>query len=1741
MGNKLVLLVISLNNLRIAMQITDILSKFAAMSPTVREKGKLFEKFIREFYRLKPNSDLTEVWLWSDWPLAASGKDTGIDLVGKTFDGEYWAIQCKFYDPQSTIAKPDIDSFLAASSKTFLDESGAPRSFAYRLVVATCPLGPNADSTLNGQNPPAGCLNALELDYDGINWDVFWNEFDRQFVSSDAAAAGAAADSTLQHLESSVRQEKKQLRPHQQQAFDDVLKGFQTHDRGKLIMACGTGKTFTSLRIAEGVVPPGGTVLYLVPSLALIAQTLRGWTVDAERPMRPMLVCSDAQVHEQDARRKSLNDETVVSVADLAHPATTKPDVLVARWNRLRELSEQAQDNAMTVVFSTYQSLQVIADAQAGSAAGTLPPFDLIICDEAHRTTGVTLSGSDESAFVRIHDNNQIQGKKRLYMTATPRLYGESAKKSMKEKDADAVICSMDDVQLYGPEFHRLGFGKAVDEELLTDYRVIVLTIDEEYTRKMSTLLSLGISDAEARTEDGEIQIDDVSKILGCWSGLCKRSKYILPDGTSTNDFSFDPEPMKRAVAFCSTIKNSRDLITPAFERITERASESEETCGAVRAHVRHIDGTFGANERKNLLDWIKAEPEAGTCRILSNVRCLSEGVDVPSLDAVLFLSPRNSQVDVVQSLGRVMRKSPGKKYGYIILPVAIPANKRADEVLNDNKRYRVVWEVLRALRAHDERFNVWINQLQFNDKVNPDKNKGLFGAPDNLKSDNAGTETVQGDEQLTFEMDFQDAQKNIIARVVQKCGQKDYLEEWAKEIALIAAGQIDQIREKLTHPTDEQKKAFDEFVKKLQTEINPSVDQAQAIEMLTQHFVTKPVFDALFSDYSFVKNNVVSQAIQTVLDAFQPQETDEEKQKLADFYREIRYKVEGITSSHGKQQVIIKLYDQFFRAAFPKVAEKLGIVYTPIEVVDFIVHSVEYILKKHFRRRLSNKTVHILDPFTGTGTFIVRLIQSGLIDKADFRRKINSELHANEIVLLAYYIAAINIEEAIHEAQTKNDSRTIDYEPFPGIVLTDTFQLNERPLPEDPNLFGEDNPNADNSERIIKQRRKQIEVIIGNPPYSVGQGSANDNNQNLKYPKLDKRVEETYVAASSAILKNSLYDSYIKAFRWASDRIEKNGVVAFVTNGGWIDGNATSGFRKCLLEEFSDIYLFNLRGNARTSGELRRKESGNVFGIGTRTPITITVLVKAPGSAGFQSASKNQDGGVPCSPKCRIHYYDIGDYLTREKKLALIKQFHSIEFVPWEEITPNEHGDWINQRGDEFPNFYVLGAKNGESAKPENAVTFFEPVYSGGMKTNRDSWVYNYSQSELFKNIHSMLSVYNQQVSDYSQKLLNTPDMKIDDVIDRNPRNIAWTVNLEKGMERQERIDPSDSNTITLYRPFCKQLLYYDKKLIERPGLYSLLFPTLSTNNLVICVPGIGSNKDYTVLISDSMPCYDTIDKSQCFPLYYYEPVSDGLELNEGETAIDGYVRRDGITDAILAKAREKYASTPHSSLLTPNSSPTTSHSSLLTPNSISKEDIFYYVYGILHHPTYREKFAPDLKKSLARLPLVSKYEDFKAFSEAGRKLAELHLNYDDPQKLRSVLKRISKDVRTPFNWVDTKIVNRNVHETNDAVLYNVNKMRFDKSGKEPDKTKIVYNAYISIEDIPLEAYEYVVNGKSALEWIMERYAVTTNKDSGIINDPNQWNDGKTPRYIVDLIQSVVTVSVNTMRIVRSLPGWEE
>lgn len=1637
-------------------------------APTNSERGTKFEQLMVRYFQLDPMlaQQYDEVWRWTDWPGRDGKPDTGIDLVARERDtGALTAIQCKFYEPTHTLAKGDIDSFFTASGK---------KPFTNRVIISTTDRwGKNAEDALDGQNVPVQRIGLAEIAESPIDWDIAWPAGELQVGLSEA--------------------KRHEPRTHQQDAIDAVFGGFEAgNDRGKLIMACGTGKTFTALKIAERTATENGgsaKILFAVPSISLLSQTLREWTAQTQLELRAFAVCSDTKVS------RSAED---VAVHDVAIPVTTDAATLV------QEMGHRKRAKGLTVVFTTYQSLPVVAKAQTQG----VDAFDMVICDEAHRTTGVTLFGDDESNFVKVHDATYLKADRRLYMTATPRIFDESVREKADEHSAE--LSSMDDEDKFGPEFHRLSFGDAVERGLLTDYKVIVLTVDEGLVASPLQQQLAG--------EFSELRLDDASKIVGCWNGLAKRAGKT-PDGTG---FAPGEVPMRRAVVFAKDIAASKEVaeVFPSVvDAYRDLLAENENDGHAVSStnldlacSVHHVDGTFNALQRNAELAWLKAPVPEGECRILTNARCLSEGVDVPALDAVLFLNPRNSVVDVVQSVGRVMRKADNKDYGYIILPVAVPAGVSPSQALSDNQRFKVVWQVLNALRAHDDRFNAMVNSIALNstaadkkvgkgtsmlmgDHIGPvsDYDESVGGTGTSEPSDPVGTDTAPGaGGQLAQQMalfSLSEWQEAIVAKIVDKVGTRAYWEDWAADVADIAAAQITRIRALLDGADPEVAAAFELFHQGLKDNLNDSISRDDAISMLSQHLITKPVFDALFAEHDFASHNPVSRVMQAMVDTLGDSGLEAETAKLEGFYASVRVRAAEVTTADGKQKVIAELYEKFFRIGFKKQSEALGIVYTPVEVVDFILRAADQASREAFGRGLTDEGVHVLDPFTGTGTFMTRLLQSGLIAPGDLVRKYANELHANEIMLLAYYIAAVNIESTYHALIGTDSAST--YSPFEGIVLADTFQITEDGDSLDAVMFPQ------NNDRIVRQNTIPINVVIGNPPYSVGQTSANDLNANIGYPTLDSRIADTFAKRSTATNKNSLYDSYLRAFRWATDRIGDSGVVAFVSNGGWIDGNTADGVRLSLADEYSSIYVYNLRGNQRTAGELSRKEGGKIFGSGSRNTVAILIGVKNPAHTG----------------SCEIYYRDIGDYLTREDKLRIVND-SGLASINWQTITPNAHGDWVNQRNDEYLTWPAIGEKTNPTAP-----TVFA-TYSSGLKTGRDAWCYNSSRASLVESIGTFTAQYRyvqNRFAGYCTELgeakpsqdTATAFLAANTDLTRTGK-ISWNRGLRNDLAKGTDIAFSEASVrLGSYRPFNRQWSYLDRRVNDMIYQLPALFPTPHHKNLGFYVVGTGSDKPFSVLMTDSIPdlSFWGSGSGQFFPRWtYVQAESADGELDFASDATDeadeyGYRRVDNITDGI----HELYRTT--------------------VCDQVTKDDVYFYVYGLLHDPAYRGAYSADLKKMLPNIPTPETRERFEQFVAAGRRLADLHVGYESAE---------------PYD-LDVQLRTDAVAE--DRETWRVSKMKWGKK-KDPetgksvdDVTTIIYSPKVTIKGIPEDAERYMLGSRSALAWIIRQYQVKTDPASGIVNDPNDWCDERDdPTYIVDLIKRVTTVAVTTTEIVDGL-----
>ena len=1613
------------------------------------EQGTIFEDFCKMILEKAPffADDVNEVWTWKEFPGNAGMHDTGVDLVVLDKQGTYWAVQCKFYNRDSKVSKASIDSFISASNRPFIID-GKTYNYSQRLVFSTTDdISENASGlfTTIGPDIIRDC---------GIDWGNFsFDDIEKISIFS-----------------------KKTPKEHQKEAIEDVMKGFETNDRGRLVMACGTGKTFTSLEIVEALYKKFSAdtnndfknfnVLYLVPSIALLSQTIVEWKTQQTfgTTVRTFGVCSD-QTAGQTKRNRKDADEILVQ---MPIPATTDINRIQKKYT-----SKRCRVN---IFFSTYQSIDVISNL----AKKCNITFDIAICDEAHRTIGsYKASGEDLSNFVKIHKDSFVPCKKRLYMTATQKIYSTSAKQDAK--DGGYEVYSMDDESIYGPLFHYLSFGEAVSKGLLTDYRLVVLTIRKQDVVKLKL------------PQTAFANLDDASRIVGSLSALSK-----IPSDLNPSEFKLDPKPMKRAVAFCSTIAQAKS-IAESYNRLKNDSclgKDYMEGQNFVIPMAKLITGQDNTKEKNKMLDWLRGignnTIEDGTCHILTNARCLSEGVDVPSLDSVIFMAKKRSQVDIIQAVGRVMRKFGSgneKIYGYIIIPVVINDEKLTDATLSNNEDYKVVWQVVQALRSHDERLDTQINKIGVTGKM-PDciccidtfippvaKSKAIVGslkaeAREGFDSDDPSIADRMAQDfkvSLPSEDELRSNEQLFSARLVKNCGNRLYWEDWSKNIGDVTNNIALKIEQQISTDTKVQN-AFNKFTKNFKALLNPGISDKDCVNMLSEHIVTLPVLKAIFNENSMIDLNPVTQIMESMVKKLKGLES--EIKALEPFYDSVRKTVTGVTSKEGRQEIIRKLFEKFFKYALPSSAEKFGIVYTPIEIVDFIINSVSDVLKNEFNESIANKGVKILDPFTGTGTFIVRVLDKlkslGISDE-DFTHKYNHDIWTNEIMLLAYYISLINIEDTYGKIVGK-------FSPFNHDVLTDTFELEEKKSKNyQPVLFEEDDFKIAN-EKADEEQAQDIRIIIGNPPYSVGQKNAMDNNSNTSYPNLDERISSTYGSNINSGLIKGLYDSYVRAFRWASDRVGDNGVISFVSNGSYVDNLSFSGFRRELLKEFNHVYVFNLRGNQRTQGELSRKEGGKVFGSGSRNTICIITLIKHKG--------KPFDGFV--------HYKDIGDYLSREEKLKILKESESISNLEWENIYPDKRNDWINQTNEEFEKLLPLV----KSEKNNTSFSLYDGNVSIGVMAARDDWVIGFNSKIILDNMKTFVETFNNEQNRILTLLKQSKIISSKEKLDFAKRNVTfdktkikWSEDLVKRLLRGHSIKIDDNIRDIMYRPFVKKKLYFDPIVLDRIGKWLNITPTKNDRNLNITFSVPPLKKTFSALAINIISDIHCMEQAQSIPV---EWINDNTQGSLFEFA--GFDQNeDTLNDKALSLFKERYGD-----------------------KSITSSSVFSYIYAVLNSKSYREKYSNNLGKEMPKIPFL---KDFEKWSEIGKKLIDLHLNYEKAPAYQEV-----------------KIEYKKKDMTKDD--YRVTKIKFLSKDR---KDTIIFNDNITISNIPLEAYDYVVNGRSPLEWVMDQYQYTVDKESGIIDDPNLYDEEKGGKYVFDLILSLITVSLETQKLIKELPEYKE
>ncbi|MFP6022494.1 type ISP restriction/modification enzyme [Helicobacter pylori] len=1565
--------------------------------PNSRHKGSLFEKISKRFLLEHDSANEYEsIDLWGDWKLRGKERDRGIDIVIQTTSKEYIAVQCKFH--QNSISLNDIATFLAQ-----LQSGVGEVRFKKGIIISTSHLTSEALKAIEQIRSTGMGIDIDEItEEDFIYSRIDWEKLDPTKTEDELPLC-----------------DKKKPRSHQTEAIEETKKYFSDpkNARGKLIMACGTGKTYTSLKIMEALDPK--ITLFLAPSIALLSQTFREYAKEKSYPFYASIVCSDDKVGKS---KDKDNDDIKFSELPIK-PSTRLEDIL--------SVYEKAQkENKRFIIFSTYQSALRIKEAQEAGLNG----IDLIICDEAHRTVGAMYSSNerdDKNAFTLCHSDENIKAKKRLYMTATPKVYSESSKAKAKEKDN--VIYSMDDAEIFGEEIYTLNFSKAIALDLLTDYKVIILAVRKENLSGVTNSVNKKISQLKAKgtkLDKKLINNEFVCKIVGTHKGLAKQDLIVLDDENKEDNNlqnQYDTAPSQRAISFCKSIQTSKN-IKDSFETIMECYDEElkKKSFKNLQIKIDHIDGTMNCKDRLEKLEKLN-EFQPNTCKVLSNARCLSEGVDVPALDSIVFFDGKSAMVDIIQAVGRVMRKAKHKKRGYIILPIALEESeiKNLDEAVN-NTNFKNIWKVIKALRSHDPSL---VDEATFKEKIK------IFGSDDGKK---------QNDEKTLFDaillQDLADAMYNVMPT---KLGDRNYWENFTKKTGNIAR----TLNNRLKMIFDKNPEFFHGFLDSLRENIHQNIKEDEALDMITSHIITKPIFDALFGDNI---QNPIAKALDKMVQKLSTLGLEGETKDLKNLYESVKTEALHAKSQKSQQELIKNLYNTFFKEAFKKQSEKLGIVYTPIEVVDFILRATNGILKKHFNTDFNDKNITIFDPFTGTGSFIARLLskENALISDEALKEKFQKNLFAFDIVLLSYYIALINITQA---AQNRDSS----LKNFKNIALTDSLdyleeKTNKGVLP----LYEDLKENKDIKDTLAGQN---IRVIIGNPPYSAGAKSENDNNQNLSHPKLEKLVTEKYgTNSTSRSVGKTTRDTLIQSIRMASDLLKDKGVLGFVVNGSFIDSKSAEGFRKCVAQDFAHLYVLNLRGNARTSGEVSKKEGGKIFDSGSRATIAIVFFVK--------------DKSVPNNT---IFYYEVEDYLKREAKLNLLAGFENLESVPFKEITPNAKGDWINQREDAFDKLIPL---KRDKTLQNNSI--FD-INSLGVLSGRDPWVYNFSPKILTQSVQTCIDTYNADLKRFNEVFREafkqrTKGVKSadryrhlnDKEITTDKTKIAWTDGLKNKLINNKNLQESHEKRVrlSLYRPFNKYWLYWDKDWINGQREFSKIFPDKSVRNVVINTSSMAS-RNFSCLIANEITDVQMAN-NQAYPLYHYD------DLGNRYNAISGYA---------LNLFRRHYGD-----------------------NSITEEEIFYYIYAIFHHKGYLEKYKNSLAKEAPRIALS---EDFKELSMLGKKLGELHLNYENGEMHTSVKY--------------TTLMNAEIEGYYDV----------DKMTKKGDS--ILYNQNIAITKIPQKAFNYVINGKSAIDWVIERYQKTMDKESLIENNPNHYAGGK---YIFELLCRVIKLSEKSVDLIEKI-----
>ncbi len=1778
--------------------------------PTRKAQGSRWEDIIVAFLTSDPlyRKRFAEVHLWKDWAAGRteSKQDKGIDIVAVRYDGGLCAVQCKFKsDSTKKLGKGDVDSFIANAS---------PSKYEDR-IVAFSGFGVSRNLEQQLLDNDVQLLAGMVLSQANVSW-------------GELATAGKGM---------LVRKPLKKIRDYQREAIEKLKEelNIRKNQKATLVMACGSGKTYTSQIATEELAGGGKRVLYAVPSLALMAQTIRAWCEEEDFEGRGVKlavipVCSDTQV----GKAGGSGQRRAADLAQLEIPPTTDSQEI------MQQMAVSLDHQTMLVLFSTYQSLPQVLEAQKLGA----PDFDFGFMDEAHRTTGVEKDNNSHTdlegnigPFQLAHESIKIN--KRVYMTATPKVFTEAAK--VRKKQEEKSIWSMDDLNVYGEQCYRLSFGKAISKNILSDYKVVL--------SQSPSGLCQDVLHKFAHTDSAKELTEHSAKMLTEGTVAQMIGLYNTLRGNRHDTAGW--QPLAKTIVYTTRKIDSKRFanVFPIFAEYLDSLADNEDEPTIT---AQHVDGTMGANERAEKLHWLDSARQDGEIRLLSNAKVLSEGVDVPSLDALCFLQPKGSEIDIVQSVGRVMRKVEHKNFGYIILPLILPdTTKDFGKYIRGDDFWKTTWAVLRALRSHDERFarelgiiglegyrlpanmvctttqddlsskvigfgenlgdtsgSVSVSQNRAKEDKDDGEGKevvdasGLWETPEGKAPEFSSTQNGQNGQNLQFdhsgkpvtttpievfetlplplgellETQLDEAVsyilKNIASTTLEKVGDRHYWNTWSRD----AHTAYETIHQRLVNLHEKEmvvRILIDKTAEGLYATLGTRATSHEVISMLAQFIVMKPVFNAMFGSPQYFEDSPISSAMAELVEGLSIYRLENEAANLENFYQSVIESAEAIDRPKDRQDLIKHLYQDFIRKAFPNEARKYGVIYTPIEIVDFILRSVDWSLKEILGvpDGIASENVEVLDPFSGTGTFLVRLVQNEqLLPDAKLEHKFRHNLHSTEIMALPYWATEVNLEQAY---QTRKPGK---YVPYENGVLADTFTMS-LPVQKQTKLNFPSEATKENYDRAIRQDEKKITVIVGNPPWQAAIEAGESAKPAKAWPYIAQRVTETFGAAATDAKKIAMYDTYILALRWASDRINGKGVIGFVTNNGWLTSSSGSGIRRVIEEEFDHAYVTNLRGKLVTgdASNERKREGGSVFPnkVGTQ----IVILVKS---------------SVPTDSSKSVKYWDM-EHLTTNEKLARLTRCEGLvdsSEINWQVVSVDDRGDWIDQGKSEYQEFVSIG--NPKTKKNFEGDAIFG-LYSNGIITQQDHLAICPNKEIAVARGKAMTNLFNSKLS------LNVTEP---DFVDKDEAKILkWKLMPAKKLAAKKPAMFSNKNVVEIMcRPFLSQWVIWHKHFnwsqsrlndmfpvqseinqiagqsdLENPppepskaadepppppppasvrfalqesGIqYSTALPqnchqicTSTTGQLsaspdiessqrAISIAGVGTTSGFRTVCHLLPPDLSSLEKAQCFPRYRLEQPKEktlggGFESPDvesvngplhGRPAGDGRVWVDNILDSTLLLFRKHYQDT-----------------------MIVKEDVFNYCYGILHSDGYRTKYKNDVKKELARIPFAA---DFWTFSRIGKQLADLHCGYDkldgwEYDKLRWKMSAKAQDYLRKVEVDDTsnlpEILDRSENRKKFLnPLYCPKKMQWSDNG-----ATLRVNEHITIGKIPPGAHTYRLAGKSPIQIFVSEYYPKKHKETGIVNDRNLlFKDA--PHQLLLRIRQLIQLGVETTDLLSQLP----